>query len=174
MFLEKALLYLFVLALFTVHCSGTKKTTQEQIQTSNESADNHELSYIKMTDLNGKPVRLSDFAGKAVFLNFWATWCGPCASEMPSIEAASEQFKDDIVFLAVSNESPATIQSYLKKHPYNFRFAHLEGSFLDVYIVKLPTTMLIDRNGHLVSEEEGFRIWTESTNLEKLHSLVKG
>ena len=170
MFLEKALLYLFVLALFTVHCRGTKKTNQETVQT---SADNTELSYIKLTDLNGKTVRLSDFAGKPVFLNFWATWCGPCASEMPSIETASRQFKDDIVFLAVSNESPATIQAYLKKHPYKLKFAHLEVSYLDVYVVNLPTTMLIDRNGHLVSEEEGFRLWTESANLEKLNALVK-
>jgi Peroxiredoxin len=125
-----------------------------------------------MTDLEGKPVQLSDFAGKPVFLNFWATWCGPCVSEMASIERASQQFKDQIVFLAISNETPAQIQSYVKRNKLSFKFGKLEGSYLDVYVVALPTTMLIDANGKIVSEEEGFRDWSSQSSMEKLKALL--
>ncbi len=126
-----------------------------------------------MTDFEGNPINLKDFAGKPIFLNFWATWCGPCVNEMPSVEKASQQFKDDIVFLAVSDESPALIKSYVKKNKFSFKFGHLDVSYLDVYVMVLPTTLLIDAKGQLVEEEEGFRDWMSAESQEKLKSLVK-
>jgi peroxiredoxin len=92
---------------------------------------------------------------------------------MGSIEKVSQQFKGDIVFLAVSSESPELIRSYVKKNKFSFRFAHLDVSYLDIYVVALPTTMLIDASGQLVEEEEGYRNWTSPSSLEKLNSLVK-
>jgi thiol-disulfide isomerase/thioredoxin len=126
-----------------------------------------------MTDLEGSPINLKDFAGKPIFLNFWATWCGPCVNEMPSVEKASKRFKDDIVFLAVSDESPALIKSFVKKNKYSFKFGHLDVSYLDVYVMVLPTTLLIDAKGQLVEEEEGFRDWMSPDSQEKLESLAK-
>ncbi len=170
MLLEKSISHLFLLALFSVSCSGPSPT----ITAPAKPADpNTSLTKIKMSELDGQPMSLKDFAGKPVFLNFWATWCGPCVSEMASIEKVSQQFKDEIVFLAVSNESPALIKSYLKKHKYSFKFAHLDVSYLDVYVVALPTTMLIDANGQLVAEEEGFRNWADAGSVQKLKSLMK-
>ncbi|MBK6996049.1 MAG: TlpA family protein disulfide reductase [Lewinellaceae bacterium] len=99
-----------------------------------------------MTDLEGKPVSLSRFCRKTRFLNFWATWCGPCVSEMGSLKSFPA-VQDQIVFLAVSNESPALIKSYLK-NKFSFNFAHLDVTYLDVYVVSLPTTMLIDGKGN--------------------------
>jgi len=151
-------------------CNAPKKATQVP---ENRPPLDERLAKITMTDLEGKPLSLSDFAGKPVFLNFWATWCGPCVSEMKSIELASQQFKNDIVFLAASSETPAQIQAYLKKNPFSFKFVQLKVSYLDVYVVKLPTTFLINGKGELVSEEEGFRDWNDPGNLEKLKSLVK-
>jgi thiol-disulfide isomerase/thioredoxin len=134
---------------------------------------NDRIARLNMTDLDGKPVKLSDFAGKPVFLNFWATWCGPCVGEMQSIEKASQQFKDEIVFLAVSNEPVATIQSYLKKNKFSFQFGHLEGSYVNVFVVALPTTLLIDASGQVVKEEEGFRNWSSAASLDMLKELLK-
>lgn len=126
-----------------------------------------------MTGLDGQAMSLNNFAGKPVFLNFWATWCGPCVSEMGSIEKASKQFKDEIVFLAVSNEAPSLIKSYVKKNKLSFNFAHLDVTYLDVYVTVLPTTLLIDRNGQIVEEEAGYRDWTSPDSMEKLESLLK-
>ena len=60
---------------------------------------------FQLPDLNDKPLRLSDYRGKVVFLNFWATWCKPCREEMPSMEVLYKNFeKDGLVILAVSIE----------------------------------------------------------------------
>jgi peroxiredoxin len=93
--------------------------------------------------------------------------------EMQSIEKASQQFKDEIVFLAVSNEPVATIQSYLKKNKFSFQFGHLEGSYVNVFVVALPTTLLIDASGQVVKEEEGFRNWSSAASLDMLKELLK-
>ncbi len=131
------------------------------------------LARIRMRTLDGKPFSLQNSVGKPVFLNFWATWCRPCVSEMESIEAAYSQYKNDIVFIAVSPEEPAKIRDFQKAHPFSFQFAQLDMTFLDAFVVKLPTTLLIDRAGKLVSEEEGLRIWTQYNNLEKIKALAK-
>ncbi|MBC7777608.1 MAG: TlpA family protein disulfide reductase [Phycisphaerae bacterium] len=170
MLLEKSLPCFLLLTLFAINCSGPSRTASVPAKPSDP---NERLAKIKMTDLNGQPVSLKDFAGKPIFLNFWATWCGPCVNEMPSVEKASKLFKDDIVFLAVSDESPALIKSYVKKNKFSFNFAHLDVTYLDVYVKVLPTTLLIDGKGQLVEEEEGFRNWMDADSQEKLKSLIK-
>lgn len=170
MLLEKTFQLALFLSLFAIQCSGPSRTPAMPPK---PNTPDERLAKIKMTDLDGNPVSLKDFAGKPVFLNFWATWCGPCVSEMGSIEKASQQFKDEIVFLALSNESASLIKSYVKRNKFGFKFGRLEGSYLDVYVVSLPTTILIDAQGQVVEEEEGFRNWTSPSSLDKLKSLVK-
>ncbi|HAD14841.1 MAG TPA: thiol:disulfide interchange protein [Saprospirales bacterium] len=170
MFFPKFIQFVFLLSLIFWQCSGPKET----VKVPEKPADpNDRIARLNMTDLDGKPVKLSDFAGKPVFLNFWATWCGPCVGEMQSIEKASQQFKEQIVFLAVSNEPVPTIQSYLKKNKFSFQFGKLEGSYLNVFVVALPTTLLIDKNGQVVKEEEGYRNWASPGSIKMLEELVK-
>lgn len=170
MFLAKSTQFVFLLCLFCWQCSPPRESSR----TSEKPADpTDRMARLAMTDLNGKPVKLTDFAGKPVFLNFWATWCGPCVSEMQSIEKASQQFKDQIVFLALSNEPVPTIQSYLNKNKFSFQFGHLEGSYLNMFVVALPTTLLLDKNGQIVSEEEGFRNWSSPGSIKMLEELLE-
>ncbi len=143
-------------------------------QTSSRIPLDERLEKIKMTDLKGRPFTLHQLVGKPVFLNFWATWCGPCVSEMQSIESIYQQYKNDIAFLAVSNEDPAKIRSFIEKHRLSFDFAHLDIDYTDAYVITMPTTLLIDNRGKLVHEEEGFRDWAQYNNLGKLKALVQG
>jgi len=154
------------LGFFSIRCGAPRAIPSQSAPSLEER-----LEKIKMTDLEGRPMRLKDFSGTAVFLNFWASWCGPCASEMTSIEKASRQFGDSIVFLALSNESPEQIEAFRKKNRLTFRFARLEATYLDVYVVTLPTTLLINAKGEVVAEEEGFQDWASPGNIEKLESL---
>ena len=121
------------------------------------------LQKIRFTDLDGNTRTLQDFAGKPVFLNFWATWCGPCRMEMPDIEQAYQKYKDEIHFLAVSTEDLSKISAYQQNNQLHFDFARLDLDYIEVYVVKLPTTMLIDRTGRLVADEEGARRWMGGT-----------
>ena len=131
------------------------------------------LQRIKMSDLNGRPFTLEDLGGRPVFLNFWATWCGPCISEMKSIEEAYQDYKGEVVFLAVSNEDPEKIEAFREKNPFSFQFARLEVDYLHAFVIKLPTTMLISREGKLIHEEEGYRVWTKYNNIEKIKEIAE-
>ena len=153
---------------FSCHSGRSVRSTVATVQLSER------LEKIKMTDLKGRPMSLHQFVGKPVFLNFWATWCRPCVSEMQSIEEVYQQFKNDVVFLAVSNEEPEKIRGFLDKNKFSFAFARLDMAYIDAYIVTMPTTMLIDAAGNLVAEEEGFRVWTQYNNLEKIKALARG
>ncbi|MBK8483275.1 MAG: TlpA family protein disulfide reductase [Saprospiraceae bacterium] len=124
-------------------------------------------------DLQGKKFTLSEFKGKAIFLNFWASWCGPCIQEMESIMALEDQFKDSLIFLAASAEDQTQIEKFIAKHNINLNFVRLTGSYLDAFIISLPTTLLIDRHGKLLEEVEGYRDWTDEANVRKIKRLIK-
>lgn len=167
--LKKPFCYLLLLSILAIHCSSATKSVAPPAKPNDP---NEQLNRLKISDLEGKPVNLKDYVGKPVFLNFWATWCGPCVSEMGSVEKASQQFKNDIVFLAVSNESNSLIKSFVKKNKYTFSFAHLDVNYVDAFVVVLPTTFLIDAKGQLVEEEEGFRNWNSPESIAKLKALT--
>ena len=105
-------------------------------------------------DANGNPVRLSDFFGKPIVLNFWASWCGPCQMEMPHFQEVYEQLGDEVVFLMVNvtgggNDSQAAAMSFIQKHGYTFPVFYdltLEAT-IAYNISGFPTTYFIDANG---------------------------
>lgn len=107
----------------------------------------------------GKTVHLSDYKGKAVILNFWASWCGPCRQEMPDLNAAYTKYgPDGLVVLAVNlSESNMTVKRYLGEVNVQFPIAIDENNTVeDRYnIVPLPTTYFIDRTGKIVGKHEG-------------------
>lgn len=161
---------MLICCFLTLQCSQTRNSAQTTAPAAAEK--DSQLAKLQFSDLNGSPMKLEDFAGKPVFLNFWATWCGPCVSEMKSIEAASKQFEGKITFLALSSESTKTIQNYLKNNPFTFKFAHLDVSYLDVYVAALPTTWLINADGKIVATERGFRNWSDRSSVAQLQELL--
>jgi len=129
---------------------------------------------FSLKDLQGRPRELKDFKGKVVFLNFWATWCGPCKEEMPSMEELWKQFKDkDFVFLAISVDYAGMkpVKEYIEKHRYTFLvLIDPGGKALDLFQVRgIPTTFLIDQKGGLIGRAIGPRDW----NHPEVKSLLK-
>ncbi|MBB2184385.1 redoxin domain-containing protein [Lachnospiraceae bacterium MD1] len=118
-----------------------------------------------LTDQYGEEHTLSDYQGKVVFLNFWATWCPPCKKEMPDIEELYKEYgynQEDIIILGVANpasdEYPNNgdvkkeeIISFLEDNGYTFPVVFDEtGDVLrDYYISAFPTTFMIDKNGNI-------------------------
>ena len=119
---------------------------------------------ICLEDLQGKKWELKHLKGKVVFLNFWATWCGPCKEEMPSMEELCKQFKDkDFVFLTISVDYAGVkpVKEYIEKNRYTFPvLIDPKGKTLDLFEVRgIPTTFLIDQKGGLIGKAIGPRDW---------------
>ena len=132
---------------------------------------------FSLEDLNGKKVDLKQFRGKVVFLNFWATWCGPCKEEMPSMEALYQKFKErGFVFLAISvdYEEKKKVKEFIDKHHYTFPvLIDSKCLTLDLYGVKgIPTTILIDKKGRMVGSAVGPRDWKHPEIISILNQLI--
>lgn len=106
---------------------------------------------ISFTDLNGKVVELKDLRGKVVFIDFWATWCGPCRMEMPHIEKLYQELKGSgkIAFLGASNEEKNTITGFLKKSDYNFPIVQVKAEDAQglFKVSSIPAGFVIDAEG---------------------------
>ena len=128
--------------------------------------------------LDDKTVRLSDYRGKVVFLNFWATWCKPCKEEMPSMEVLHKNFeKSGLVVLAVSIDRVTTtkdIPPFLKS--MNLTFPVLVDSWgktdMPYKRTGVPETFIIDREGVIREIVIGPRDWTRLDNLTVLTGLL--
>lgn len=109
--------------------------------------------------LTGEAVRLSDYAGKPVVINFWATWCPPCRQELPGFENAWQQYGDDVVFLMVEcgGESVDEVETFIAEGGYTFPvYVDSDGSGAAAYgINAIPVTALVDAEGNLFAYQVG-------------------
>ncbi len=116
-----------------------------------------------LQDLNGNRHVLSAYRGKVVFLNFWATWCGPCRAEMPAMQRLHEELNDEgLEILAVDiQEGRNQVQSFGRT--FNLTFPLLldtTGRTASQYGIRsIPTTYLIDRSGKVFAGAVGARRW---------------
>ena len=103
-----------------------------------------------LTDLDGNMVSLSDYAGTPLLVNFWATWCPPCRSELPLIQEYQDKFGDEFIVLALSGgETAQDVQSFITANGYTFMvLLDSEYAVAEQYGVRgYPTSFFIDANG---------------------------
>jgi thiol-disulfide isomerase/thioredoxin len=110
---------------------------------------------VLVSDRAGKPVRLSDFRGRIVIVNMWATWCPPCRAEMPSLERLAARYPKDLVVLAVSNDTKGwpAIDGF-----WGDRFPHLHVALApgpelgrQLGALGLPYSLIVDRDGREIA-----------------------
>jgi peroxiredoxin len=127
-----------------------------------------------LKDLSGVERTLSDYRGKVVFLNFWATWCPPCRAEMPSMQKLNDKLKnEDFVMLAVGlDKSKRKIKDFINEGKYTFTvLVDSENRVARKYkVTGIPTTYIIDKQGAVVLKEVGARDWSDA----KIFMMIKG
>lgn len=125
--------------------------------------------------VDGKPVYFDDYAGKLIFLNFWATWCGPCRAEMPSMAGLHQELSDQgLAIIAVTDEDPETVRSYLEREPYPFAILlDPKGTlFRRLQVRALPTTFVINAQDQIVLEHQGGYRWDTPRTIDKFRQLL--
>lgn len=139
-------------------------------------AANTDLSAWQVTNLKDEPQALSQFNGKALVINFWASWCPPCRKELPSLNQAQALLKDEnIQMLAVNiGDQPTAAQQFLADYPIDFTIWLDENatSFKAWSVKGLPTTLLIDNNGTIKERIVGERDWMDEKLIQQIRSLT--
>lgn len=132
---------------------------------------------FELATTDNKKVKLTDYAGKAVILNFWASWCGPCRAEMPSLNRLYEDLKDKgLIVLAVSIDRSLEATTSLKSEK-GLTFTILmdpekEVYFDDYAVVALPTTFLIDAEGIIREKFIGEIKWDDPAVRQRIAAYL--
>jgi len=134
---------------------------------------------FKLESLDGSTVTLEKYRGKVVFLNLWATWCGPCRDEMPAMETLYDDFRKnpDFVMLAVSQDTKGrqVVAPYVEKNGYHFTILlDPENKVGELYDVSgVPETFIIDREGRIVAHHMGAFDWSRPDVKQALQDLLQ-
>ncbi len=113
----------------------------------------------QLEGLDGKTVQLSDFKGKVVVLNFWATWCPPCRKEIPDLIALQTKYANDLVVVGISLDENglSAVKSFVARTGINYPVVMGDQGTASAYggITAIPTTFVIDRAGKIVGGIQG-------------------
>ncbi len=146
------------------------KNLKERVE--NKNQETKELAAdFSIKDMSGYEIKLSEWKGRVVVLNFWANYCLPCAKEIPYLNKIwRETQTDDIIFLAVTKNTPLEVTRFAQRQKEMFSFSILPNAkeLADVYDVNLvPTTIVINKKSEIIYQESGF-----SGNIDKLKQVV--
>ncbi|MGZ3593698.1 MAG: TlpA disulfide reductase family protein, partial [Syntrophales bacterium] len=162
---EKFIILIAILLLFSLPAFSQERGLYSKIGIQSVR-DNIKTPDFCLDGLNVKKVQLKALKGNVILLNFWATWCGPCKEEMPSMEALYQQYRErDFVLLAISVDdgSPEPTRNFIQKHRYRFPvLLDPAGKTLDLFeIDRIPATVIIDKKGRMIGRAIGPRDWSK-------------
>mgnify|MGYP001211160720 CR=1 FL=1 len=126
--------------------------------------------------LDGKDVSLSNLEGKVLFVNFWATWCGPCRAEMPSMVSLFHKLSTpELGMVAISDEDSETVRQFLEDNPYPFDvWLDPKNVLAERFDIRaIPTTLIVDSQGRLVMRHTGIQQWDSPKVIEGILQLLR-
>lgn len=142
---------------------SSKDTSQEEVVNNSTEQDKKIEKDFVVYDENLNKVKLSDYKGKPVVVNFWASWCPPCKDEMPLFNEISSEYKqDELVVLMVNmtdgeRETVDTAKKFIKENNYNMNvlFDKDNSAAISYNILSIPRTLFIDKNGDIIKDYSG-------------------
>jgi cytochrome c biogenesis protein CcmG/thiol:disulfide interchange protein DsbE len=172
------LICLILALMFVIVIAGCKKKEPEPAQQAEVKAEEQPIKpsddktpaksdekpapMFTLQDLNGQDVSLSDFEGKVVILDFWATWCPPCKAEIPHFIELYKQYKDKglvVIGIALDQEGIDIIKPFVQKYGIEYPVLLPDGQVAKAYggINSIPTTFVIDSAGNVRQKYVGYR-----------------
>jgi peroxiredoxin len=177
-FMRKALVFvLAILPLFAISATATSITAEELREIGLQPLkEGTQIVDFELQDLSGTSRRLSDFKGKVVFLNFWATWCGPCRFEMPSMQRLYQGLKAKGLEIVAVNlqEDRKSVQKFVDENGLGFPvLLDTTGRVGATYGARsIPTTYIVDRRGFVIAGTIGTREWDSGEYVRFFEKLL--
>ncbi len=138
---------------------------------------NHPAPAFQALRLDGTVAGLADYRGKVILLNVWATWCGPCRAEMPSMERLQQRFANSdfqVVAVSVDQERSAVVRQFAQELNLTFDILHdPTGEIQAVYRTSgVPESWVIDRDGTITKKVIGATEWDSPANIALVQALL--
>ena len=164
--MKNKLLILILVAVFCVAVFGVMKSMKSgsPLQVSGDSKDKtfEQAPDFTLLDIDGSERTLSDFSGKVVILDFWATWCPPCRAEIPHFIELYDTHKDkglEVIGVSLDRNAERVIGAFAEENRINYTLLVGDNDVTDLYggIMSIPTTFVIDRDGRITERFVGYR-----------------
>ena len=171
---------LFMMLTFNaIGCS--KENNEENVTLKNQVNEQVNDNKTKAPDFNlvstdGKKINLSDYKGKIVILDFWATWCGPCRMGVPDLVSIQKEFKDKVAVIGISLDDKRTMDDilpFMKEYGINYPVVYGTNQVVVDYgyIQAIPTTFIINAKGFIVDQYVG--LVAKEKYVNRINSLMK-
>jgi thiol-disulfide isomerase/thioredoxin len=158
--------------------TGKDKPTTDNTNTTTNNTDNSSSELAPnfvLTDTQGEQVKLSDYRGKVVILDFWATWCPPCRRGIPDLIDLKKIYKDNLAIIGISldTDSKNDVVPFIKEYGINYKVVYGDNDVVQEYgnIQSIPTSFIIDKNGNIVTSFVGLQ--SMETYKSYLDNLIK-
>lgn len=168
--LKKFIPIVFITAIVVLYITGFNRKASPDLKDKN-------FNYaFTVKDLNGDAIPFDSYKGKVIFLNLWATWCGPCRVEMPDIQKLYDKTKsEEVIFVMLSLDSEgdeAKVRNYISRNNFSFPVVMPSGNLsTQLNVPSIPTTFIISKEGKIVHQKIGSTNYNTEKYVKMLHDL---
>lgn len=150
---------------------GSLPTPQNRLSEGQGERTLHRYNF-QMHDREGNALSFENFAGRPVFISYYASWCGPCKMEFPTIEALAEKMPE-LEIVMITQEDSAAYADFVEDTDYNLPFyRQLSGTPAELSHRAIPTSFVMNGEGHLVFAQYGAADWSTEASMQALRSVL--